>query len=86
MKRQHIVHSYGDEELVDSAELQAELEQRMIDDASTVPHDLPKSKAKPDNLHVTLSGRQCKCGSTSHLRVSSHECPLNNKRTSTPSS
>lgn len=75
MKRQHIVHTYGDDtEYVDTDELQAELEQR-IDDGS-VPHHIPSSTGKPDCVEVVLGGKHCKCGSTTHVRTSHQECPL----------
>ena len=70
------MHTYG-EELADTAELQAELEQSMTE--GSVPHHMPTSVPRPDDVDIVLSGRKCKCGSTTHQRTSHRECPL--KRT-----
>ena len=81
MKRQHIVHSYGeDEDEWDTVELQTELEQHMRD--GTVPHHVPPQVPKPDGVDVLLGGKKCKCGSTTHQCISHRECPLNKKKTS----
>ena len=81
VKRQKIVHNYGDEEeLEDSEEFQAELDQHMRD--GTVSHHIPAVVNKPDNVDVVLGGKRCKCGSMPHLRISHSHCPLNIKRQS----
>lgn len=65
-KRQAILHTYGVEGVEDGTEEDANLVQE-------VDHMLSGEDA------VILSGRKCKCGSTSHQRVSSHFCPLNKR-------
>ena len=52
MKRQQIVHSYGEEEeeLEDPDDFQAELEKRIHDD--TNPHHMPAVSNKPDAVDV----------------------------------
>lgn len=78
MKRQKIVHSYGEEEeLEDPDDFQAELEKRIRD--GTFPNRIPAVSDKPDGVDV-LGGKKCKCGSTTHQRISHRECPLNKKR------
>ena len=77
MKRQHIVHSYGEEELVDAAELQADLEERLRN--GTVQHSMPAHCNRPENVDIILGGKKCKCGSTTHQRTSHRNCPLNKK-------
>ena len=75
VKRQCILHSYGEEELTDTAELCTELQQRLSE--GTIPHHMPATTLPaPDNMHVVLSERKCKCGSTTHQRTSHRECPL----------
>lgn len=80
MKRQRIVHSYGEEEeeLEDHDDFQAELEKRIRD--GTFPNHIPAMSNKPDAVDVVLGGKKCKCGSTTHQRISHRECPLNKKR------
>ena len=79
MKRQHIVHNYGeDEDECDGEELLAELKLQIRD--GTVPHHIPALSEKPDNIDVVLGGKKCKCGSTTHQRISHRECPLNKKK------
>ena len=56
MKRQKIVHSYGeDEDECDTEEFQAELELRMCD--GTVPHCVPAQSKKPEGVNVVLGGK-----------------------------
>jgi len=81
VKRQKIVHSDGgEEEEGDTEDFVAELEQRMRD--NTVSHRVPAQSERPDGVDVVLGGRRCKCGSTTHQRISHRDCPLNKKRTS----
>ena len=81
VKRQKIVHSYGeDEEECDTEEFQAELEQHMRD--GTVPHCIPAQSEKPDSMEIVLGGKKCKCGSTTHQRISHRDCPLNKRNSS----
>ena len=76
VKRQKIVHTYGDDDdFLEPTELQAELEQRMRD--GTVPHHIPTTGVRPDGVDVVLGGKYCKCGSTTHQRISHRDCPLN---------
>lgn len=73
MKRQRIVHCYGEDD-VDDEELEEELHQRLKDKA--VPHHLPEtSDSMPNGVDFVVPGK-CKCGSTSHKRTSHHDCPL----------
>ena len=79
MKRQHIVYNYGeDEDECGGEELLAELKLQIRD--GTVPHHIPALFEKPDNIDVVLGGKKCKCGSTTHQRISHCECPLNKKK------
>ena len=82
VKRQRIVHSYGDEEeeLEDPDELRTELEKYMH--KGTVLHNVPAVSNKPDGVDVILGGKKCKCGSTTHQRISHRDCPLNKKQQS----
>ena len=80
MKRQRIVHSYGDDEdITDPAELQAELEEHM--QAGTVPNHIPSPcrMPNPSDVEVVLGGKKCKCGSSTHQRTSHKNCPLKKK-------
>ena len=82
VKRQRIVHSYGDEELIDPAELQEQLEECM--QAGTVPNEvptLPTGTLQPTDVDVIIGGKKCKCGSTTHQRTSHKDCPLGTKGT-----
>lgn len=75
VKRQRIVHSYGEEELVDTDELQAELEEHISE--GSVPRHMPTTiPPRPENIDVVISGQKCKCGSTTHQRTLQRECPL----------
>ena len=64
VKRQKIVHTYGDDDDVDPSKLQAELEQRIRE--GTVPHHIPPTTRTPDGVDTILGGKRCKCGSTTH--------------------
>ena len=79
MRRQAIVHSYGDQEEWDAEESLEHLKQCMNN--GTVPHSMPSSSSQPSGVHVSIGGKKpCKCGSTSHQRTSHSKCPLNKKR------
>ena len=77
VKRQHIVHSYGEEDLIDTSDLRAQLGDCISD--GTVTRSIPPSVEQPHNIDIIVSGRKCKCGSTTHQRVSHKECPLRKK-------
>lgn len=67
MKRQHIVHNYGeDEDECDGEELLAELKLQIRD--GTVPHHIPALAEKPDNIDVVLGGKRISI----FLTVSAH--------------
>ena len=59
---------------MDPSELQAELEQRIRE--GTVPHHIPPTTRTPDGVDTILGGKRCKCGSTTHQRISHRDCPL----------
>ena len=42
----------------------------------TVPHCVPAQSEKPDSVEVVVGGKKCKCGSTTHQRISHHKWPL----------
>ena len=81
VKRQKILHSYGEDEneIADETDLQEELRQRILD--NTVPHNLPSICANmPTDVDVIVGGKHCKCGSATHQRISHRDCPLNKQR------
>ena len=81
VKRQKILHSYGEDEneIANENDLQEELHQRIID--NTVPHNLPSTCANmPTDVDVVVGGKHCKCGSTTHQRISHKDCPLNKQK------
>lgn len=51
-----------------------ELEQRIRE--GTVPHHIPPTTHTPDGVDTILGGKHCKCGSTTHQRISHRDCPL----------
>ena len=74
MKRQKIVHSYGDDWL-EQSDLEEELEHRLS--TNTVPHHLPAMQdTMPGDVDFAIGGKRCKCGSSTHQRTSHHDCPL----------
>lgn len=78
MKKQAIVHTYGyDEDEWDIDESREQLQQCMSKGA--VPHTIPPRPSLPDDVIVTIGGKKCKCGSTTHQWISHRECPLNKK-------
>ena len=52
-----------------------------VDENSDTAELKPKNKKKSKNGQKAVEG-MCKCGSTTHLRTSNKECPLNKKRLS----
>ena len=74
VKRQKIVHSYG-EDLLEESDLEEELEHRVSTNA--VPHHLPVMQdTMPDDVDFVVGGKRCKCGSSTHQRISHRDCPL----------
>ena len=70
-KRQAILHSYGDD--LDKEGDESDSEVDGADPASLEPNvndDVMVATASKDK-------KPCKCGSTSHRRISHKECPLN---------
>ena len=61
-------HDYGEEDGEDDPEV----------DDSTGARELLSSSAVsgPDRAVIIASKKRCKCGSTTHLRTSHHECPM----------
>lgn len=82
VKRQKIVHSYG-EELEDSgSDLEEELQHHVS--TNNVPHSLPAMQdTMPDGVDFVVGGKRCKCGSSTHQRTSHHDCPLRSTPQST---
>lgn len=64
VKRQAILHTYGAEDEDDGSEEDRTLVQE-------AEHLMGGEET------VIVSGRKCRCGSTTHLRTSSRLCPLN---------
>ena len=64
VKRQAILHTYGVEDEGDGSEEDRTLVQE-------AEHIMGGEET------MMVSGRKCRCGSTTHLRTSSHLCPLN---------
>ena len=64
VKRQAILHTYGAEDDDDGSEE----DRTLVQEAERI---------MGGEETVTVSGRKCRCGSTSHLRTSSRLCPLN---------
>ena len=74
MKRQKIIHSYGDDWLEES-NLEEELEHRVS--TNTVPHRFPAmEEPMSGDVDFVIGGKCCKCGSSAHQRTSHHDCPL----------
>ena len=65
VKRQAVIHTYGVEGEKDSTE-----DSNLVQEAEQM--------LGGENTQI-VSGRKCKCGSTSHQRTSSCFCPLNKK-------
>lgn len=65
VKRQAVIHTYG-----------VEGEDEGTEDSNLVQEAEQLLGGEDTQI---VSGRKCKCGSTSHLRTSSHSCPLNKK-------
>ena len=75
VKRQKIVHSYGDDDCLEESDLEEELQQHICD--NTVPHHIPAAQdTMPEAVDFVLGGKRCKCGSSTHQRVSHRHCPL----------
>lgn len=80
VKRQKIVHSYGeDDDCIDKTELQEQLQECI--QKNTVPHSLPAiHTTATEGVEFTIGGKTCKCGSNTHQRISHRDCPLNKKK------
>ena len=46
----------------------------------TIPHQIQVCSEKADGVDIVVGGKKCKCGSTTHQRISHRECPLNKKK------
>ena len=74
MKRQKIVHSYGDDWL-EEGDLEEELEHRVS--TNTVPQRFPAMQdTMPGDVDFAIGSKHCKCGSSTHQQTSHHDCPL----------
>ena len=69
VKRQAILHTYGAEDEDDGSEE----DRTLIQEAERIMGG--------EETEI-VSGRKCRCGSTTHLRISSHLCPLNKNNAS----
>ena len=69
-KQQETKHDYGDEDGENDLE---------VDDDSAGVRDLLSSSSVsgPDRKVIISNKKRCKCGSTTHLRTSHRECPMN---------
>ena len=78
MKRQKIIHSYGDDRL-EVSDLEEELEHCVS--TSTVPHHFPAmQETMPGDVDFVLGSKRCKCGPSTHQHTSHHDCPLRSAR------
>ena len=73
VKQQEIRHDYGEE---DGGEDDVE-----VDSVGGARELLGSSSVSgPDSAVIIASKKKCKCGSTSHLRTSHRECPMNKSK------
>ena len=87
MKRQGILHTYGqededeDEEIPDPAELQHDVEMSLSAGAVHAPAisgDLPEVN---EEVEIDTGGKGCKrCGSLTHKRSNHKDCPYNKRK------
>ena len=68
-KQQAVRHTYGNEESDGEDD---------VDDENLV-RDIAQMVGNEDSITV-VSGRKCRCGSTSHSRISHQSCPLNKRK------
>lgn len=86
VRRQRIVHSYGqedeDEQGVDDADALRQEVELSIADGSARPPVIPSTlPAIAGDVDVDIGGKGCpKCGSLTHKRSNHSECPYNKKR------
>ena len=72
VKQQEIRHDYGEEDGEDDPE---------VDDSTGARELLGSSSVSgPDRAVIIASKKKCKCGSTTHLRTSHRECPMNKNK------
>ena len=72
VKRQEIRHDYGEEDVEDDLE---------VNDSAGARELLSRSSVSgPDRAVIIASKKKCKCGSTTHLRTSHRECPMNKSK------
>ena len=67
VKQQAVRHSYGQEDSGDE------------DDDGNLVRDVGEMIGNEDESTL-ISGRKCRCGSTTHSRTSHRSCPLNKKK------
>ena len=71
-RKQEIKHDYGEEDGEDDLE---------VDDSTGARELLSRSSVSgPDRAVIIASKKKCKCGSTTHLRTSHRECPMNKSK------
>ncbi|KXJ07142.1 hypothetical protein AC249_AIPGENE6000 [Exaiptasia diaphana] len=74
VKRQKIVHSYGDIEEVEDIDEHSAVEEakaRLAKGGNTLNYE---ETAPPRGATVSVGGRKCKCGSSTHVRISHKSC------------
>ena len=72
VKQQEIRHDYGEEDGEDDLEVDSVGGARELLGSSSV--------SGPDSAVIIASKKKCKCGSTTHLRTSHRECPMNKSK------
>ena len=72
VKQQEIRHDYGEEDGEDDPEVGDSAGARDLLGSSSV--------SGPDRAVIIASKKKCKCGSTTHLRTSHRECPMNKSK------
>ena len=78
VKRQKIVHSYG-EDLLEESNLEDELEHRVSTNA--VPNHLPVMQdTMPNGVDFIVGGKYFKFRSSTHQCISHQDCPVRNSK------
>ena len=71
VKQQEIRHDYGEEDGEDDVEVDSAGARELLGSSSV---------SGPDRAVIIASKKKCKCGSTTHLRTSHRECPMNKSK------
>ena len=75
-------YSEEDDDYFDPDELCEEFQEGLRSGTIKTSADIPQEQSPPPNTNVTVGGRKCKCGSTTHVHISNKSCPLNKKNKS----